>query len=354
MTFFKIEDRVRCQTCFKYQRPGETLCILWKHSTRHYRVSYEAGRATNQQSIHHVRPWSSQFGIEEYSKDSTVIENLQRVPVTERSWSATSRTSSTECDVHEQGHTHSDMEEFDITAIGTGFTSLLLTTTGHHRDQYKVVRPYQGGQTQHHKNTQYTKRLYSGKRRTWPDNPQFPMLNCDHRGLQWRGHLHRGLHSGLLRHRKRGDTITITYVWCPSIRLEHKEEHKHRATSCCDMTQIVKICFSVIILRLDGRRVTVRTEVCTETRSHAHFFSGLASRTDRWRSPYTSSLWRLKVGLKSHFIKSSDADLPYLSATVTTSTTTNWHFCTCVASAQVLVPLVWQCDVTPNKHRLRA
>ena len=32
---------------------------LWKHATRHYRGGQEAGRATNQQSIHHVRPWNS-------------------------------------------------------------------------------------------------------------------------------------------------------------------------------------------------------------------------------------------------------------------------------------------------------
>ena len=56
MKFCKIEDRVRCQTCFKYQRPGETFCTCGSNSTRHYRGSYEAGWATNQQSIHHVRP----------------------------------------------------------------------------------------------------------------------------------------------------------------------------------------------------------------------------------------------------------------------------------------------------------
>ena len=250
---------------------------LWKHSTRHYRGSYEAGRATNQQSIHHVRPWSSQFwhwrifqGVDVFWKSAegsgygTIVERyLEDDQYRMR--------------MHEQGYTHSDMEEFDTIASGNGFTSLLLTKGSPQRPiQGRATLP--GRRPQHHKNTQYTKRLYSGKRRTWPDNPQFPMLNCDHRGLQWHGHLHRGLHGGLLRHRKRGDTITITYVWCPSIRLEHKEEHKHRATSCCDTSQIVKICFSVIILRLDGRRVTIRTEVYTDTRSHAHFVSVPALR----------------------------------------------------------------------------
>ena len=43
------------------------------------------------------------------------------------------------------------------------------------------------------------------------------------------------------------------------------------------------------------------------------------------RTPRTSALSRFKVGLGSHSIKSSDADLLYLSATATTSTTTNWY-----------------------------
>ena len=50
---------------------------LWKHSTRHYRGGQEAGRATNQQSIHHVRPWNSPFSIEEYSNGVDVRETLQ-------------------------------------------------------------------------------------------------------------------------------------------------------------------------------------------------------------------------------------------------------------------------------------
>ena len=41
------------------------------------------------------------------------------------------------------------------------------------------------------------------------------------------------------------------------------------------------------------------------------------------RTPQTSAVLRFKVGLKSQSIKSSDAELLYLSATATTSTTTN-------------------------------
>ena len=46
------------------------------------------------------------------------------------------------------------------------------------------------------------------------------------------------------------------------------------------------------------------------------------------------------------------ADLPCMSATVTTttSTSTNWRLCICAITDAV----VWQYDVTPNKHRLWA
>ena len=67
----KIEDRVRCQICSNYQRPGETCCTFGgMHATRNYRDGQEAGRATHQQSFHHVRPWNSQIGIEEFSNAS--------------------------------------------------------------------------------------------------------------------------------------------------------------------------------------------------------------------------------------------------------------------------------------------
>ena len=53
------------------------MLYLWKHSVRHYRKSQEASRATTQQWIQHVRPWSSQVSIEENSKRVVVTENLQ-------------------------------------------------------------------------------------------------------------------------------------------------------------------------------------------------------------------------------------------------------------------------------------
>ena len=51
----KIEDCVRCQ---KLTMPETRLNILrlWSYVAGHYRRGQEADRATNQQSIHHVRP----------------------------------------------------------------------------------------------------------------------------------------------------------------------------------------------------------------------------------------------------------------------------------------------------------
>ena len=59
----KIEDRVQCHIA-KLRRD---ILYSWKHSSWH-----EAGRATDQQSIHHVIPWSSQISFGEYSNGSTL------------------------------------------------------------------------------------------------------------------------------------------------------------------------------------------------------------------------------------------------------------------------------------------
>ena len=57
-------------------------------------------------------------------------------------------------------------------------------------------------------------------------------------------------------------------------------------------------------------------------------FQRPCSQTHMWRTPHTSVYFfkkGFKVGLKSHSIRSSDAHLPCLSATVATSTTTLLH-----------------------------
>ena len=72
MNFLKMENRVQCSICFKFEGPGETLCIrgsMPQGTTEE--VKKQAGQK-NQQSIHHVRPWNSQVNIKEYLKGSTL------------------------------------------------------------------------------------------------------------------------------------------------------------------------------------------------------------------------------------------------------------------------------------------
>ena len=57
---------------------------LWWHAGGHYRGGQEAGRATNQQSSHRVRPWNSRIGVEECSKGSTLWK-LCRIRKTQES-----------------------------------------------------------------------------------------------------------------------------------------------------------------------------------------------------------------------------------------------------------------------------
>ena len=85
---------------------------LWTHAIRHYRGGQEAVRASNQQSGHHVRPWLSRFGSEEYPTGVDVMQKLQnhnnskgqkitsiprRSTIAKRSWSVTSRTINIKC-----------------------------------------------------------------------------------------------------------------------------------------------------------------------------------------------------------------------------------------------------------------
>ena len=67
MKFFSIEDRRSCSmpNMLHISKTRRDMLYWWYHSTRHYWGGQEASRATNQQSIHHVRPWHSQVSTEE-------------------------------------------------------------------------------------------------------------------------------------------------------------------------------------------------------------------------------------------------------------------------------------------------
>ena len=140
--------------------------------------------------------------------------------------------------------------------------------------------------------------------------------------------------------------ITRTYhIWCPCTPLEGKEEHKLKATCGCETNQIAKKNWFGI-LRFDNRRVTIRSGNVHGYTPSRILFRRCGSQTDMWRTAHTSVILRFNAGLKNHCNKTSDADLPYLNATVTTSTTTKWHLCMCAMTHTV----AWQYDVTSNKQ----
>ena len=115
--------------------------FMWKHATMHHRGCAEAGRATNQESIHHVRSWSSQFTTEDYLEGVEVLDTLQtrknsrkremagipiRSRIAERLWSASSRTRSIKgaCTKNDTGNpTWKNLTEQQVQP---GSTSILL------------------------------------------------------------------------------------------------------------------------------------------------------------------------------------------------------------------------------------
>ena len=107
-----IKDRRSCsmRNLLQILKTKRDILYFWLHAARHYRGGQEASRTMNQQSIRHVRPWNSQVSIEEYLEGVDVMETQQthknsrkqeitwisqRSTITERSWSAPSRTGST-------------------------------------------------------------------------------------------------------------------------------------------------------------------------------------------------------------------------------------------------------------------
>ena len=107
---------VLMQSMFQIERPGETSCSCVSILPRRSKC-----RQSNQRSILHARRWNSQVGIEKYPKGSETLQKHekqeitwipQRNTITERSWSATSRTSGTNCACTNKDTPQSDMEVF--------------------------------------------------------------------------------------------------------------------------------------------------------------------------------------------------------------------------------------------------
>ena len=116
------------------------ILYLWKRATRHYRGGQEAGRATNQQLIHHVRHWNSQCRIlalkitqngPPYGNSS---ESQKLKKAREYLGAAKKHKYGTMVErgledeqyqmrTHEQGYTQSDLEEYDRIANEKRFPS---------------------------------------------------------------------------------------------------------------------------------------------------------------------------------------------------------------------------------------
>ena len=105
----------------------------------------------------------------------------------------------------------SDTEEFDIIASEKWNYVASSAERAYCRDQYKVVQPYQGGDsdTMDTKEHPEHNQVVPWKRETGPNKPQNPMLNSGHRGLHGHGRFHRGLHGGILRRRRHGDNPNL-------------------------------------------------------------------------------------------------------------------------------------------------
>ena len=144
------------------------------------------------------------------------------------------------------------------------------------------------------------------------------MLNCGHRGLHGHGHHHQRINGWILRHHKHGDNHKTCHIWCPSTRLEHKEEQAQGDLLLRHKSDSVELFLD--LLRIDHGRVIIRTGGAHRRTLSRALFSAL------WHSDAHSS----HSAHLRHFycsgalpIKSSDTDLPYLNATATTFTSTN-------------------------------
>ena len=194
------------------------IMSLWKLSTKQYRRNQEAIRATNRQSIHHLRPWNSQFSIERHDVVET-LQNQKSEKTTDYLGSAKKQNYETIVERHlEDEKLQVGMHGLDsrnptwknLTKIASEKRTYVASSDerAHFRDQYKVVQPYQRRnsdtvQTEEHPEHEHI--VSSGKKNKWPDNPQNRCWTNGHRGLHGHCHLHRGLHGGILRHRKHGD-----------------------------------------------------------------------------------------------------------------------------------------------------
>ena len=120
--------------------------------------------------------------------------------------------------------------------------------------------------------------------------------------------------------------IITDRIWCPSTRLEHQEEHKLRATCCCDTYQIA----------------LKRFQSPSHWQSESDNPNGDVHRYTLSRT-LISWFW-LSDALGTH-------SAHFSTFTVQGRIEKSFrHLCICAMTHAV----VWQYDVTPSKHRLWA
>ena len=151
----KIADRVQYQMCFTYQRPREPCCTcgsLLQGITEG--IKKQAGQRINSRlfiyvpGIHMLALKNTQRG-RHYGNSAARKQEItwtpQRKTMTEGSWRAALRTSSTACackNKHTRNPTWKNLKEEQVKNV---FTSLLLENGLTNKDQHKVVQAYHGG-----------------------------------------------------------------------------------------------------------------------------------------------------------------------------------------------------------------
>ena len=281
----KIEDRVQCHIA-KFRRD---ILYSWKHSSWH-----EAGGATDQQSIHHVRPWSSQISFGEYSKGSTLWklccitkpqESKRLLGFRKKIEWRNNRGAPLRGRVVPNAHARSRILAFlvEIDRIANvKLTSLALSLERvYYRGLYKVVQPCQGGRQRYH----------GGKRKIWPNKPQKPMMNQWSSWSSWTwspSSRSSWWDSSPSQTSLKSEWPTTSDV--SATRLEHK--WKNTSSGRPVAKRLRQFFFSIFFNRwLDNRRVTIRTGDARGYKLSRTLFSALLRvQTQMWRTPHTQAL----------------------------------------------------------------
>ena len=363
----KIEDRVQCHICFQYRRPGQTffhVVACCNASPRRWR-----SRQSDKSRVDSSRTFQavSRFTTEALtSKGSTFWTHCRvaktqeserllgfraRSTIAERSWSATSRTRSIKgaWTKNDTGNpTWKNLTEQQMQLENTSiFLQNGLTAEADAR-WYNPAKEEATKGPRKDRSTILNTNNFSTVAR------QCPVPDAE----QW--------------------SSLVSWTWSPSTQSSWWDSSSSQTwrqspkPTSPDVPALVlntrkESSSARLVVATQLRRIFFIFELIEEwqpergvyanTQSRALSQRCCSSQTHIWRTAHTSALLRFRVGLKSHSIKSSNADLRCPGATVTTSTSTTWHSC----ALSLLLSLlrddsrnVWQFNGTPFKHRLWA